>query len=329
MPSSNASSASLRQEADAEVDALFPADRLRAQQQEDRAPSRAIGRAARVISFPGSTAGPPHHPSTTRLAMRWIAGAAAAGLFVGSWPPAPSSISARGSSSAMRGRGGHRSADDRARPVARRPRPYRGRPPWPPRRSPPRRTTCSCRRSIWRSIGRTSRNCRLDALTPHVRELDCPGNRPSVGFAHLPQGPRPQGCVAGMLAGQLPQRPRRADPGRRFPVPVGPPGRPPRAGVRLLLRRGPRRRLRLSDAGSGSPTARVFLTGEIIHNPHVNEKLRAMGIEFMGDERRQHQSPRQGRRRDPAGIRRHSRACSKRPRRGAAARSSTRRAVRS
>jgi 4-hydroxy-3-methylbut-2-enyl diphosphate reductase len=30
------------------------------------------------------------------------------------------------------------------------------------------------------------------------------------------------------------------------------------------------------------PDRRVFLTGEIIHNPHVNEKLRAMGIEFMG-----------------------------------------------
>jgi 4-hydroxy-3-methylbut-2-en-1-yl diphosphate reductase len=26
---------------------------------------------------------------------------------------------------------------------------------------------------------------------------------------------------------------------------------------------------------------RVFLTGEIIHNPHVNDKLRAMGIEFL------------------------------------------------
>ena len=30
------------------------------------------------------------------------------------------------------------------------------------------------------------------------------------------------------------------------------------------------------------PDRRVFLTGEIIHNPHVNEKLRGMGIEFMG-----------------------------------------------
>jgi 4-hydroxy-3-methylbut-2-en-1-yl diphosphate reductase len=29
--------------------------------------------------------------------------------------------------------------------------------------------------------------------------------------------------------------------------------------------------------------ARVFLTGEIIHNPHVNEKLRAAGIRFLSD----------------------------------------------
>src|SRR5262249_30852489 len=31
------------------------------------------------------------------------------------------------------------------------------------------------------------------------------------------------------------------------------------------------------------PDRRVFLTGEIIHNPHVNEKLRAMGVQFLSD----------------------------------------------
>src|SRR6202048_3944017 len=33
------------------------------------------------------------------------------------------------------------------------------------------------------------------------------------------------------------------------------------------------------------PDRTVYLTGEIIHNPHVNEKLRAMGIQFLSDDR--------------------------------------------
>ena len=35
------------------------------------------------------------------------------------------------------------------------------------------------------------------------------------------------------------------------------------------------------------PDRRVFLTGEIIHNPHVNDKLRAMGIRFLTDDGRE------------------------------------------
>ena len=31
------------------------------------------------------------------------------------------------------------------------------------------------------------------------------------------------------------------------------------------------------------PDRDVFLTGEIIHNPHVNQKLRATGIRFLTD----------------------------------------------
>src|ERR671920_1657722 len=30
------------------------------------------------------------------------------------------------------------------------------------------------------------------------------------------------------------------------------------------------------------PERRIYLAGEIIHNPHVNAKLRDMGIEFLG-----------------------------------------------
>src|SRR5204863_8930357 len=32
------------------------------------------------------------------------------------------------------------------------------------------------------------------------------------------------------------------------------------------------------------PERNVFLTGEIIHNPHVNDKLRSMGIGFLTDD---------------------------------------------
>jgi 4-hydroxy-3-methylbut-2-enyl diphosphate reductase len=35
------------------------------------------------------------------------------------------------------------------------------------------------------------------------------------------------------------------------------------------------------------PEHHVFLTGEIIHNPHVNQQLRAMGIRFLTDEHEQ------------------------------------------
>src|SRR6058998_3054883 len=32
------------------------------------------------------------------------------------------------------------------------------------------------------------------------------------------------------------------------------------------------------------PDRTVYLTGEIIHNPHVNDKLRALGIRFLSDQ---------------------------------------------
>ena len=55
------------------------------------------------------------------------------------------------------------------------------------------------------------------------------------------------------------------------------------------------------------PDRAVYLTGEIIHNPHVNEKLRAMGIRFLSDDARRDRPTRPGRRRHPAGVRRHRR----------------------
>lgn len=77
----------LSEEADAEVSALFPPERLRAQQSDIAHRLELVGRAARVISFPGRAAAPPAAPISrsrvTRLAVRWVAVAAAAGIFVG------------------------------------------------------------------------------------------------------------------------------------------------------------------------------------------------------------------------------------------------------
>jgi hypothetical protein len=76
----------LGNDADADVHALFPPERLRQQQQEIAKRLELVGRAARVITFPGRSnvvAGPKVRPSATRLTTRWVAAAAAAGLFVG------------------------------------------------------------------------------------------------------------------------------------------------------------------------------------------------------------------------------------------------------
>ena len=70
-------------DAAAEADALFTPDRLRAQRQLIFRKIEHLGQPARVISFPGRSAS--HHVglSAARPARRWIAAAAAAGLFVG------------------------------------------------------------------------------------------------------------------------------------------------------------------------------------------------------------------------------------------------------
>jgi len=76
----------LSKDADSDVSALFPPERLRQQQQDIARRLELVGRAARVITFPGRTSaavGPKPRPSATRLATRWVAAAAAAGLFVG------------------------------------------------------------------------------------------------------------------------------------------------------------------------------------------------------------------------------------------------------
>ena len=73
----------VRREGEAEADAVFTADRLRAQQQQIARRIALVGRPARILSFPGRIVRRTITVSASRTAPRWIAAAAAAGLFVG------------------------------------------------------------------------------------------------------------------------------------------------------------------------------------------------------------------------------------------------------
>lgn len=72
----------LRNEADAETDDVFTPEQLAAQQRQIAKAIEHVGRAARVISFPGAS-GRPAEVSTRRLTPRWVAAAVAAGVIVG------------------------------------------------------------------------------------------------------------------------------------------------------------------------------------------------------------------------------------------------------
>jgi len=73
----------LRRDGETEADAVFTAERLRAQQQQIARRLEQVGRPARVISFPSRIVRRTIGASQSRMAPRWVAAAAAAGLFVG------------------------------------------------------------------------------------------------------------------------------------------------------------------------------------------------------------------------------------------------------
>jgi anti-sigma factor RsiW len=73
----------LRREGDAEADAIFTPERLRAQHQQITRRLALAGRPARVLSFPGRIVRRTISVSTSRTAPRWVAASAAAGLFIG------------------------------------------------------------------------------------------------------------------------------------------------------------------------------------------------------------------------------------------------------
>ena len=73
----------LSTDADADISAMFSPEHLRVQQHEIARRIELVGRAARVISFPGRFVAQKPLPSATWRVTRGLAGAAAAGVFVG------------------------------------------------------------------------------------------------------------------------------------------------------------------------------------------------------------------------------------------------------
>ncbi len=73
----------LREDADAELEAVFTGDVLQMQQQRIARRIAAVGRSARVIHFPSPTAALAPAPRRRAVLPRWAAATAAAGLFVG------------------------------------------------------------------------------------------------------------------------------------------------------------------------------------------------------------------------------------------------------
>jgi hypothetical protein len=70
-------------DAAAESDAVFTPERLRAQQHHIARRIEHLGHPARVITFPGRTSSHFSNAPAPRSVRRWVAAAAAAGLFVG------------------------------------------------------------------------------------------------------------------------------------------------------------------------------------------------------------------------------------------------------
>jgi hypothetical protein len=73
----------LRRDGSAEADAIFTPERLRQQQQQIVNRLAHVGRPARVLSFPSRMVRRTIDVSTSHTAPRWVAAAAAAGLFIG------------------------------------------------------------------------------------------------------------------------------------------------------------------------------------------------------------------------------------------------------
>ena len=259
----------LRDDAAAQADELFPAERLAVQHAQIFRRIEASERPARVIAFPRFRA-----PLTSRTshASRWIAAAAAAGLIVGVGVGQVMDLRHIGSVS---------------------PAPYPGAPVgtatagWRSNRAGGGDLQLRRRRSV----PLRSRRLALPAVgsgAPRDRRVDAAGRRTATVAVATSQplifrkGLDMKEAVAGELAtayhSAIVDRVRASD----FKYDAG------RLTIHLAREFGfcygvDRAVDYAYQARRRFPERNVFLTGEIIHNPHVNERLRAAGIRFLSD----------------------------------------------
>ena len=289
----------------------LPPERLAAQQAQIFRRLEALERPARVIAFPRFT--PPGRRLQPARPQRWIAAAAAAGLIIGVGVGPVARLPARRRAGRLPSTQARRASAPPGRGRARRPAGLAGR---ATRRSSSSPSVAPRRRACRIASGRSTRSPRARGIWT---------SRGSRGRDSSPlifrKGLDMKEAVAGELAAAYHSaivdevRAQRLPPRRR------PPHRPPRARVRLLLRRRSRGRLRLSGAPPVSRPQR--LPDRRDHPQPARQRPAARrGIRFLSRSGRTARDARRRRRRDPAGVRRHGRRHGA-ARRARAARSST------
>jgi hypothetical protein len=148
--------------ADADVDELFPAERRRVQTQRILHRLEHVGRPAKVLRFPGRTVARRITGAGQRIATRWIAAGAAAGLFIGV------------GLGLFLDFGGGRATPTTSMAAA---RPAPSVPPTPTRRQPPLFNSEADEDAFLSDLDlaldrpQTSVLRGYDALTPHVRDI--------------------------------------------------------------------------------------------------------------------------------------------------------------
>ena len=133
--------------------------------------------------------------------------------------------------------------------------------------------------SFWRFEWRRAHGLSYEPITRFTTH-GVPVLRPQRSFHVLPQGLRPQSRCPGRPCGRLRRPDRRPAASNAYTLTAGD------TTVRLAREfgfcYGVERAVEYAyQTRRKFPDRRIFLVGEIIHNPHVNDRLREMGIEIL------------------------------------------------